>query len=163
MYGLPVIVAHPQEDWSPWSSPSRRAIRAELYDLGAVLVVRSDGVVWTVGNGAGVACSPDWDFGELDQLTGDADLALLDETGAIRFSRTLVPAATFDATLLAALRTAGRYFAIGDTLPPSISRDQWRMATLVSSFAAVFHHAVRKAVPRPLLEPVHADLIGEAR
>ena len=138
LHGYPVIVATADDDWSPWCSPLRESIRSELKALGGVLLVRSDGVVWTVGPCDAAACRPDDDLRELDAETGDAELVVLDPKGAPCFSRSKSPRAHLDAALLAALRTARRYVGLGAKLPASISPDRWLMATLVASFAAVF-------------------------
>ena len=138
LQGHPVIVATADDDWSPWCTPLRWSLRSELEALDGVLLVRSDGIVWTIGPGDAAACRPGEDLRELDEETGDAELVVLDPSGTTCFSRSRSPRAQLDAALLAALRTARRYVELGARLPASISREKWLMATLVASFAAVF-------------------------
>jgi hypothetical protein len=138
LQGHPVIIATADADWSPWSTPLRWSIRSELQALGGVLLVRSDGVVWTLGPRDATACRRGDDLRELDEETGHAELVVLDPSGSTRFSRSRSHRAQLDAAILAALRTARRYVDLGAKLPSNISHEAWLMATLVASFAAVF-------------------------
>jgi hypothetical protein len=142
--GRPVVVARAARRWSPRRSSSGdlEALFDALRPLGAVLVVRSDDVVWCVGPGDEVEeCWPGQDLDALDAVTADARIVVLDPAGEACFCRTLGPRGSLVEALTAALRTADRYFALADKLPRSIPVQQWLMATMVSSFAAVFREA----------------------
>lgn len=139
--GRPIVIVRAEEAWTPASESAAdiEAIRAELRGLGAVLVVRSKGVAWCFRPDDDVEwCAEGGDLAALDQETGSAALVVLDADGSVRFCRTLGPRTELTSALVEALRAAGKALTADRTALLAMSRRDWLLASLVTSFAAVF-------------------------
>jgi hypothetical protein len=142
--GRPIVVARAEGTWTPSaeSAAAVEAIRTELRGLGATLVVRSGDDAWCLRPDGDLERFTDaGDLAAIDEETGSAALVVLDADGTVRFSRTLGPRTRLTSTLVEALRTAARSVGVDRGAPFGMSRRDWLLASLVSSFAAVFFDA----------------------
>ncbi|MCL2450036.1 MAG: hypothetical protein FWD17_13900 [Polyangiaceae bacterium] len=166
---VPTVYAFVDE-WDPASETSSDidTIRAELRDLGALLVVFSRTVVMSFRPGDGVdGFTPRGPAIDAEALVVARrygveaasapfvpSVVIVDARGRVRFRYVgQAGAQTLRPMLARALRAGSRSFA-GSSRPPAwITRRDWTLTCLVSGFAAVFAGACERASPSARARP----------